>query len=410
MSEVATTVVQSVYDAINDITAHIAVGSIERINIKRINEDGSAKVTSFKDRNTGQQKSINSTHRYSILLKNGEDQAWISFGEGEVKNLKYEDQFQIKEDAGYVSLLPGMEIRLPVTLKSYKDREGNDRTSTEGKRNKIKITSKANARAPSAPAQSAGAASGGPQSSGGATTKVYGEVLSIDGKTASIKLESGDSVNVVLSDDQIGQLQVGGRLAGQRGADGQIVSGFKAYGPKGSGGASSGGGSRRGKDDLPVRLGNALTITDAMFPNAAIVDQGVIVVQVLEAMDGIKARLREEFKALDDYAFGARLGQSGILAARHSQEGIAQFIENVETTFRFICATEDQVRGSGQAPAEDKPDPKLEQKPEDTNPQVPVTETGHLDYSVNDSTLDFDDDIPFAPIGLQYPNHAIYVL
>ncbi|HAZ2983779.1 TPA: single-stranded DNA-binding protein [Salmonella enterica subsp. enterica serovar Kentucky] len=24
--------------------------------------------------------------------------------------------------------------------------------------------------------------------------------------------------------------------------------------------------------------------------------------------------------------------------------------------------------------------------------------------------MDFDDDIPFAPVGLQYANHAIYVL
>ncbi|EPU9591556.1 single-stranded DNA-binding protein, partial [Providencia stuartii] len=28
----------------------------------------------------------------------------------------------------------------------------------------------------------------------------------------------------------------------------------------------------------------------------------------------------------------------------------------------------------------------------------------------NEPPIDFDDDIPFAPIGLPYPRHAIYVI
>ncbi|QYC52541.1 hypothetical protein [Salmonella phage SSBI34] len=399
MSEVKIQVVNSVYDAVNDVTVHVAAGTIERINIKRINEDGSPKITHInKGPNAG--KTIKSTHRYSILLKEGEDSAWISFGEGEVKNLKYEDQFQIKEGDKYVSLKPGMKIRLPVQVKSYKDREGNERTSTEGKKNKIKITDASGARdvAP----QGSQAPQGGSQGAGGATTKVYGEIASVSGSDVIVKTDNGN-VTVKLTDEQLSQIQEGGRLAGQRSADGSI-SAFKAYGPKGAGGT---GGSRKGgKDDLPIRLGNALTITDAMFPNAAIVDQQIIVVQVLKAMDTIKAKLREEFKGMDDYAFGARLGQSGILAARHSQEGIDQFIENVETTFRFINATEDLVRKD--ASPEKAPEPQLEQKPQDTNPQVPVSDDGHLDYTPD--VMDFDEDIPFAPVGLQYPNHAIYVL
>lgn len=397
MSEV-TTVVQSVYDAINDVTATIAAGSIERINIKRINADGSPKVTTFKDKNTGQQKSINSTHRYSILLKNGEDTAWVSFGEGEVKNLKYEDQFQIKEESGYTSLLPGMVIRLPVVIKPYKAADGSARQSVEGKRNRIKITDKTNARAASAPSQGAGSSQGAPQGSGGASTKVYGDIVSVSGSDVVVKTDNGE-VTVKLTEAQLGELVEGGRLAGQRAADG-TVSAFKAYGPKGSGGSAGGSRGGKGKDDLPIRLGNALTIADAMFPNEAIVDQQVIVLQVLGAMDSVKAKLRSEFKHLDDYAFGARLGQCGILAARHSQKGIDEFVENVETTFRFVCATEDQIRNNGAAAgtpgaADSKPDPVLDQKPEDANPQVPVNDNGHLDYSVNSAALDFDDDIPF---------------
>lgn len=391
MSEVK--VVNSVYDAVNDITVTVAAGTIERINIKRINEDGSPRVTTFKDKNTGQQKSINNTHRYSILLKEGEDSAWISFGEGEVKNLKYESQFQIKNpEGGYIDLKEGMKIRLPVSIKTFKRANGEEGKSVEGKKNKIKVTDASGARESQKAQGQSSQSQQQQQKSAGASVKVYGDIVSVDGNSVVLKLENDSEVTVILDDTQLGQISEGGRIAGVRDGEGKLT-GFKAYGPKG---ASTGTGSRsgKGKDDLPIRLGNALSITDAMFPDETIANQGVIVEQVLAAMDSIKAKLREEFKSMDDYSFGARLGQCGILSARWGRDNIETFIAKTEENFRFICQLEDKIRNGASTPKQEekKPEPEPQLTPSAEDSPTPDIE-GHVNMSVDD--MDFDDDIPF---------------
>lgn len=396
MSEV-TTVVTAVYDAVNDVNVHIAAGTIERINIKRINEDMSPKITNINN-GPNKGKTIKSTHRASILMKKGEDTVWVSFGEHEVKNEKYESQYQIKEGEVWVDLKEGMEIRLPVVLKSWKDRDGNDRTGVEGKKTKIKITDKSGAREPQGRQGSSQQPSGSSAGAGGKTNKVFGDILSVSDTGALVKTETGE-VEVVLTSEQLGQISVGGRLAGQRAEDGTLTS-FKAYGPKGQGGNSGSSSRSYKKDDLPVRLGNALTITDAMFPNVDLVTQGNIVLQIMGAMDGVKARLREEFKHLDDYAFGARLGQSGILAASAGRDSVETFVGRVEEIFRFVCGCEDEARAASNVPSEQTPEPQLGVKETVTTVETSApakTETvkpnGHIDMTPQ--VIDFDEDIPF---------------
>lgn len=381
-----------------------AKGVIKRIIIKRINADGSPKVTQFKDKKTGQTKSINSTHSAFIILEAGGDEAFINFGTMEIKNLQYENKFQIKEGDKYTDLLPGMEISVyPISLRSYKkkvkDASGNvtgeeDAISYEGKRGNVTILDRSNA-VQGNTSQSSPAASGGSQGQSGATVKVYGEITELVGSEAHVKGDKGEWT-VILSDEQLGQVSKGGRLAGQLATDGTI-SQFKAYGPAGQRSQNSGASGSYKKDDLPVRLGNALTITDAMFPNAAIVDQQVIIKQVLAAMDSVKAKLRSEFKNMDDYSFGSRLGQCGILAARHSQEGIEQFLENVEATFRFVCSMEADIRAgseSAQQPQQQAPAQQPQQQSQAPVQQQssPVAEDPR-DY--HQPPIDFDDDIPF---------------
>lgn len=395
MSEVK--VVNSVYDAVNDITVTVAAGTIERINIKRINEDGSPRVTTFKDKNTGQQKSINNTHRYSILLKEGEDSAWISFGEGEVKNLKYESQFQIKNpEGGYIDLKEGMKIRLPVSIKTFKRANGEEGKSVEGKKNKIKVTDASGARESQKAQGQSSQSQQQQQKSAGASVKVYGDIVSVDGNSVVLKLENDSEVTVILDDTQLGQISEGGRIAGVRDGEGKLT-GFKAYGPKGASTGTSKGGSK--KDDLPIRLGNAMTIAEAMFPDDPIIAKGIIVEQILTAMDGIRAKLRKEFKSMDDYSFGNRLGQSGILSARWGKESIDSFIAKTEETFRFINELEVKIRNGGnkaEEPQEQKQEPVQESKaltPSDDDLPHEASSNGHVDMSID--TMDFDDDIPF---------------
>lgn len=378
-------VVNELYDAAADQKVLIAMGTIERIVIKRINADGSPKVNQVKS-GPKAGSTISSTHRSSILLKTGEDSQWVSFGTHEVKNLKYENQYQIKEGNDYVELKPGMVIRLPVELRTWKGADGKDASGYQGRRNKITIKDKSGAR-DDVPQNAPNQSSGAPAASGGKTVKVYGDIVSVSGAEVLVKTEAGE-VTVKLTEDQLGKIQEGGRLAGQRAEDGTVTQ-FKAYGPKGSGNSSSG--SRgKSKDDLPIRLGNALTVTKALFPNDSVILQGVVIKQVLAAMDSVKNKLREEFKDMDDYAFGARLGQAGILSGHEGIEDPSHFAAKVEEVFRFVCDLEKQIRAGDSDPAPTQQEPDLKPNPQDSDD---VATNGHIDYSQDN--MDFDDDIPF---------------
>lgn len=400
-------VITEVVNPIDNSTVSLAVGTIERINIKRINEDGSPKVTPItKGPNKG--KSIIATHRASLLVKNGEDQVWISFGTHEVKNLKYENQYQVKEGDVWIDLKPGMAIRVPVQIRTWKDAEGNDRSAPEGKKSKIVITDKSGARDP-APAGNAGASqtsSGASNSSGGKTTKVYGEILSLSDTGAVVKDENGTEVSVILSKDQIGQVQVGGRLAGQRAEDG-TVSGFKAYGPKGSGGTGAGSFKGGKKDNSGMETGHALNGALNLRRNGLTIPP---VVEVAKVVHDVTKHLKHEAaespanKGMSDYDLGAMVGHAVLNATRDIQVGendnpeeitgkllayarglMSEVVPGVSAYVKGEQTTSGQVSQEPKAP---KPETKVE------NQQTPaVNENGHIDMTPED--VDFDDDIPF---------------
>lgn len=400
-------VINSVYDAVNDTNIHIASGSIERINIKRINEDGSPKVTNItKGPNAG--KSIVATHRASLLLKNGEDQAWVSFGTHEVKNMKYENQYQIKVDDKWTDLKEGMVIRVPVQIRTWKDAEGNDRSGAEGKKARIKITDASGAR-DSKPAgntggsQTASAASGG---ASGKTTKVYGEILSLSDTGAVVKDEKGNEVSVNLTKDQIGQVQVGGRLAGQRGEDGSIVSGFRAYGPKGSapaGGIRSGGGK---KDNSGMETGHALNgalnLRRSGLTMPPVVEIAKVVHDVTKHLK-LDAAQDPANKGMSDYDLGAMVGHAVLNATRDIQVGENDNPEEITGKLlayarglmsEVVPSVSAYVKGESLATAANStPDPKLEPKDEPQQSAPTVTDNGHIDMTPDD--VDFDLDIPF---------------
>lgn len=414
-------VITEVINPLDNSTVSLAVGTIERINIKRINEDGSPKVTPInKGPNKG--KSIVATHRASLLVKNGEDQVWISFGTHEVKNIKYESQYQVKEGEVWVDLKPGMAIRVPVQIRKWTDNDGNERSAPEGKKSKIVITDKSGAR-DTTPASNAGASqqpSGASGASGGKTTKVYGEILSLDGLHALVKDEQGNEVNCVLTKEQFDQIQVGGRLAGQRGEDGNIVSAFKAYGPKGSAPAS--GGSRSGgkKDNSGMETGHALNGALNLRRSGLTVPP---VVEVAKVVHDVTKHLKLDAskdpanKGMSDYDLGGMVGHAVLNATRDIQVGDNDNPEEItsklltyarELMSSVVPGVAAYVKGENlSSTADGKPDPQLEPKVEDAVQQQ-VQPNGHIDMTPE--SMDFDDDIPFAPICLMYPNHAIYAL
>lgn len=417
-------VITAVYDAVSDTNVYVAMGTIERISLKRLNADGSANSTEVKN-GPNKGKVIKSTHRASILLKNGEDQVWVSFGSHEVKNLAYEHQYQIKVDDKWTDLKEGMVIRVPnIQIRTWKDaKTGEDRSTPEGKKAKIQLKDASGARETTKPANNAGSsqtASGASNASGGKTTKVYGEILSVDGLHVLVKDEQGNEVNCILSKEQFDQIQVGGRLAGQRGEDGNIVSAFKAYGPKGSAPAS--GGSRSGgkKDNSGMETGHALNGALNLRRSGLTVPP---VVEVAKVVHDVTKHLKLDAskdpanKGMSDYDLGGMVGHAVLNATRDIQVGDNDNPEEItskllayarELMSSVVPGVAAYVKGENlSSTADGKPDPQLEPKVEDAVQQQ-VQPNGHIDMTPE--SMDFDDDIPFAPICLMYPNHAIYAL
>lgn len=404
-------VITEVVNPIDNSTVSLAVGTIERINIKRINEDGSPKITPVnKGPNKG--KTIVATHRASLLVKNGEDQVWISFGTHEVKNMKYESQYQVKEGEVWVDLKPGMAIRVPVQIRKWTDNDGNERSAPEGKKSKIVITDKSGAR-DAAPAGNAGGSqttSAASSASGGKTTKVYGEILSLSDTGAVVKDENGNEASVVLNKEQIAQVQVGGRLAGQRAEDGTL-SGFKAYGPKGSAGAGAGG-SKGGfkKDNSGMETGHALNGALNLRRSGLTIPP---VVEVAKVVHDVTKHLKLDAandpanKGMSDYDLGAMVGHAVLNATRDIQVGENDNPEEITGKLlayarglmsEVVPGVSAYVKGEqpsgnntvqtaqSQQTAPD-PQPKVE------TPQAPVVNNGHIDMTPE--TMDWDDDVPF---------------
>lgn len=392
-------VITQVVNPADDSTALKAKGILKRVIVKRINEDGSPKITK------GPNGPIKNTHRYTLIISDpeGGDDAMIGFGEGEVKNLKYEHQFQIKDGNAYKDLIPGQEISVyPLTSREY-----NGKTYYDGRRKAIKILTDApEGSTPSQPQSQAPAASGGNKG-----TKIYGEIVKIEGNLASVNDEKIGVGEVVLSDEQLAEVQVGGRLAAfVDTSNGSIINGFKAYGPVGS---SSGGGNKKGGnnyDAVGVATGHAINARWELINRGYKCDDEVELCAVIHRVSlELKAFVAERTgKGIDTNSVGAAAGNAVINGCRH----VNVKSKNIETD--LVQASKDVyttlsepvyafIEGFGKA----EPQKPAESVPEPLNNTVVNAPPVVDDY---EPPIDFDDDIPFAPIGLQYPNHAIYVL
>ncbi|ARB11513.1 hypothetical protein CB7_39 [Pectobacterium phage vB_PatM_CB7] len=403
-------VITEVVNPIDNSMVSLAVGTIERINIKRINEDGSPKITPInKGPNKG--KTIVATHRASLLVKNGEDQVWISFGTHEVKNMKYESQYQVKEGEVWVDLKPGMAIRVPVQIRKWTDNDGNERSAPEGKKSKIVITDKSGARdaAPTGNTGGSQTSSAPSNATGGKTTKVYGEILSLSDTGAVVKDENDNEVSVVLNKEQIAQVQVGGRLAGQRAEDG-TVSGFKAYGPKGSAGTGASGSKGGFKKDNPgVETGHALNGALNLRRSGLTVPP---VVEVAKVVHDVTKHLKLDAandpanKGMSDYDLGAMVGHAVLNATRDIQVGendnpeeitgkllayargfMSEVVPGVSAYVKGEQPSGGNTVQTAQSQTAPDPQPKVE------TPQAPVVNNGHIDMTPE--TMDWDDDVPF---------------
>lgn len=344
---------------------------------------------------TWQGKKIESTHRASVLLEKDGESVWISLGE--FKSNRDNITFKVGEE--WKELKQGQTVIIDIkkvgewngkpTYQSSKSsitilEEAPENTSGEATSNS-KPQSNATTQGSSKEAQT-GSNSAKTTNGSAKTFKVYGTIKSIEEGVAVVVGEDQKEVQVILGEHG-SEVSVGGRLTAQVDGEGNIKSGFKSYGsPK-----------TNQKDDLPIRLGNAVTIANHFTDSY--LDVVTIAKQVIGKVDELRAKMKAKYSSMDDYGLGSRCGQVAIIAAEKTKD-INSFIKVAEELFIEICEAEQELR-EGKVVVEQKQETKQEvQKPiimiDNFSSVVDIPEPEDFDE------FDEFEDIPFAPIGLQY--------
>lgn len=394
-------VINEYKDPMSGKVNHFAKGSIKFISIKPVkNADADGvKRTHIPAKNGQPAKVIEATHSISFLMQEVDDNnnvvdpqstgQWISMGEKKL-HANHTDKVQVKFDSGYKDILPGMVASFP--LKVSKSGENTYYNGTlSGKVFNILDESKAGQPAPRQPQQQSSAPQGG-----GSGAKVYGEILSIDGNVAVVNDEKQGEGRVVLTDEQLAQVQVGGRLAAFVDlGTGNIINSFKAYGPAGQGGGS--GGKKGGSyDQVGVETGHAINgLKELLGAGYKVKDELETAQAIHRATVEMKAFVAERTgKPVDSNPVGASAGNAILVACSRftakSEVTQATILEKAKEVYQTLSEPlYEYISGLGkeetQKPAQSAPEPQVGSGTVSAPP---------VDFD-NDPPMDFDDDIPF---------------
>lgn len=380
---------------------YFAKGSVKFVSIKPVkNPDADGvKRTHIPARNGQPAKVIEATHTISFLLQEVDDNnnvvdpqstgQWVSMGEKKL-HANHTDKVQVKFDSGYKDILAGMVVSFP--LKVSKSGENTYYNGTlSGKVFNILDESKAGQPAPRQPQQQSSAPQGG-----GSGAKVFGEILSIDGNVAVVNDEKQGEGRVVLTDEQLAQVQVGGRLAAFVDlGTGNIINSFKAYGPAGQGGGS---GKKGGSyDQVGVETGHSINgFKELAGAGYKVKDPLETSKAIHRATVDMKAFVAERTgKPVDSNPVGASAGNAILVAlatrfnakSEVSEASILEQAKDVYVTlseplYEYISGIGKEV---AQNPAQSAPEPQVGNGTVSAPP---------VDFD-NDIPLDFDDDLPF---------------
>lgn len=351
---------------IDDSEMYIASGIVEVVKITKLE-------TPDKFQNT---------HKAS--LKIGDDWVNVSAFKSNRDNLTYQEK-----DKTWVEVTKGCEVKFVVSA-----REWNGKTYYEVKKSGLKVTKKATENAsgeatnnskPQGNATTQGSAKEAKTGSNSVKTtngsagstktfKVYGTIKSIEEGVAVVVGEDSKEVQVILGEHG-SEVSVGGRLTAQVDGEGNIKSSFKSYGsPK-----------TNQKDDLPIRLGNAITVANHFTDSY--LDVVSIAKQVIGKVDELRAKMKVKYSNMEDYGLGSRCGQVAIIAAEKTKD-INSFIKVAEELFIEICEAEQELR-EGKVVVEQK------QETEQEVQEPAIVDNFSKDIDIPEPE-DFDDDsIPF---------------
>lgn len=402
-------------------TVLLAHGMIKRVSIKPIK--GADPVTGIKT-TVWQGKKIESSHTISLsiseldtsdnLLQGGEE-VWISMGD---KLLKpgHQDSVSVKIDDKWETVTPGWIVNIPL-----KANEHNGKTYYKG--SLAKMVKLGAGEAPAAPqqqkqqqgAQSQGNQHKAQQNANQDVLRIYGDVTQIVGNVVTVNDQKVGEGAMVVSDEQLKDLVVGGRVAAiVDKSTGNIISGFKAYPPKTEGSTRGSGKRKSSYDPIGVETGHAINALQILLDRGFKIDDQVEVAKILHT---VTVELKKDYKTTTNRTedeVGASVGNSVLNACRRIDKktkvgGLAEAVtaesKNILTNLAEPLYDWIKSGGAGNDQANKEPEKQEETKQQNTV----VDDYPEYDDPV-DLKYDFDDDIPFAPVGLQYGRSKIYAL
>lgn len=403
-------VVNEYKDPMSGKVNHFAKGSIKFISIKPVknaDQDG-VKRTHIPARNGQPAKVIEATHSISFLMQAVDENnnvidpqgqgEWVGMGEKKL-HASHTDKVQVKFDSGYKDILTGMVVSFPLKVSKNGDKTYINGTLS-GKTFNILDESKAGQAAPRQQQSSAQAA----QSGGG--VKIFGEITEIVGNLATVNDEKNGPGGVVLSDEQLAQVSVGGRMtAFVDMSNGNILNGFKAYGPAGQNSGGSGAkGKRSNYDPVGVSAGHAMNA----LVNLKLSGFKGDVEAAGKIVHDVTTKLIKELSEAEGKDVGQTVGNAVKYAVTNiAVKGKTIDADELEKATREAYALAATFYSYASATAQEesqKPSQPIQERL--TTP--PAQEAPAMDF--DEPPMDFDDDIPFAPIGLPYGRNFIHCI
>ncbi len=379
-------VITKVKDPVTRKELVMAEGIVEFVKLDKYPETKVSyiKVPGQKD------KVVESTHKVSLLLKSGDDSQWL--GLGDVKLHPQHENLQVKNDDGqWVTIEKGVEISCIVKVNEWQGK-----TYYQTTKAKINVISTAGVQAQSTSQNKPSNKPSSPKASG---TKVYGTISDITEGVATVQDEDKDGngkgeVKVVLGAKEA-EVTVGGRLTANIDDSGNITSGFKAYGPK--------------DDDVGVRVGNAFNVAVDAGLITAKSDIASELPEIVAKLDAAREEAAKANPTLSQRALGGRFGLSVVTASKFAKKGasVDDLIEAAKPIFLALGQVEDEVRnGAGKQKLQASKSVTSGKESQEPQP-FPQQQSANVN---NEPPMDFDDDIPFASLGLQYASHAIHAI
>lgn len=389
-------------------TVLLAHGMIKRVSIKPIK--GADPTTGIKT-TVWQGKKIESSHTISLLISEldssdnllqGGEEVWISMGD---KLLKpgHQDSVSVKIDDKWETVTPGWIVNIPL-----KANEHNGKTYYKG--SLAKMVKLGAGEAPAATqqqgAQSQGQKQKPQQNANQDVLRIYGDVTQIVGNVVTVNDHKIGEGAMVVTDEQLKDLVVGGRVAAIVDKDtGNIISGFKAYPPKAENGTQGSGGKRKSSyDPIGVETGHSINALQIILDRGFKVDDPLGVAKTLHV---VTIELKKEYAQATNRTedeVGASVGNAVLNACRRidKKTKVDDFASAITAEAKDVLTNlaeplYDWIKnGAGSTDHQEPQAAKQEAAPQqNTVDAPPVNDEEDDPMDQNPAQYAFDDDIPF---------------